>query len=106
MMLLTKEIKSAAEKQYPLGSTFDQKVVAKFFDPCGSWSWYLMNIDPADNSYAWGIVKGFEVEAGSFSIDELQAHKGRLGIGIERDLSFCPMPAREVWEKLNRDEHI
>lgn len=98
---MTKEIKTLAEKQYAKGSDLDgQNVVAKFFDPCGSWSWYLMNLDPEDGVYCWGIVSGFEVEMGSFSLDELRAVKGPLGLGIERDLSFRPTPAREVWEKL------
>jgi hypothetical protein len=33
MKLMTKAITKAAQKQYPLGSSFDQKIVAKFFDP-------------------------------------------------------------------------
>ena len=107
MKLLTKEIKRKAEKQYLGGSSLDsQNVVAKFFHPTGSWTWYLMNLDPRDNSYAWGIVKGYEIEMGSFSMTELQEYRGRFGLGIERDLYFRPMPAREVWDKLNRGEHI
>jgi hypothetical protein len=43
---------------------------------------------------------------GSFSLSELQSVKGALGLGIERDLHFTPMPASELWEKLNRGEHI
>ena len=106
MKLMTKAIEQAAQKQYPLGSSFEQKVVAKFFDPCGSWTWYLMNQDPKDPDYLWGIVKGFEVETGSFSLSELQNVRTRFGLGIERDLHFKPMPAKEVWEKLNEGKHI
>ena len=82
------------------------KELIKFFNPTGAWTWYLMNLDPKDNSYAWGIVKGHEIKMGSFSMTELQEYRGRFGLGIERDLSFRPMPAREVWDKLNRGEHI
>ena len=108
MKLLTAEIKKKAEKQYTLGADMDkQQVVAKYFDPCGSWTWYLMNIDPENNmGYAWGIVSGFEVETGSFSLQELSEFKGKMGIGIERDLWFKPMPATEVWQKLLAGEHI
>lgn len=106
MMLMTKEISKKAQAQYPKGSDFNQMVVAKFFDPCGSWSWYVMNQCPEDPDYLWGIVNGFEVECGSFSLSELQAVKGPLGIGIERDLHFKPMLAKEVWEKLLAGQHI
>jgi hypothetical protein len=106
MKLMTKEIAKKAQSQYPHGSDMTQQVVAKFFDPCGSFTWYVMNQDPQDPDYLYGIVKGFEVEAGSFSLSELQAIKGRFGLGIERDLHFEPRPAIEVWEKLNEGKHV
>jgi hypothetical protein len=106
MKLMTKAIEQAARKQYALGSSEDQLVVAKFFDPCGSWTWFLMNQDPEDPSYLWGIVKGHEVEMGSFSLDELQAYKSRWGLGIERDYHFRPRPAKEVWDALQKGEFI
>ncbi len=106
MELLTKEIAEQLQKQYQRGSDMEQLVVAKFFDPCGSWTWYAMNQDPEDPSYLWGLVKGFEVEMGSFSLDELQGYKGPLNIGIERDLFFKPLPAKEVWERLLKGEHV
>lgn len=107
MKLLTKQIKAQAEKQYPLGSDLEkQKVVAKFFDPTGSFTWYLLNIDPEDEGYAWGIVKGHAVEMGSFSLLELQEYKGRFGLGIERDAWFEPVNAGELWQKLIKGEHV
>ena len=107
MKLMTKEIETRAKAQYPKGNDLEsQKVVAKFFDPCGSWSWYLMNEDPEDPDYLWGIVKGFEVEIGSFSLSEIQTTRNKLGIGIERDKFFTPMRAKDVWEKLLRGEHV
>jgi hypothetical protein len=107
MQLMTKTIEHAAQAQYPKGSDLeDQKIVAKFFDPTGSWSWYVMNQDPEDPDYLWGIVKGFEVEIGSFSLSGLQNTKVRFGLGIERDLYFTPKPAREVWEKLLAGKHV
>jgi hypothetical protein len=103
---MTKEIEQAARKQYPLGSSFDQKIVAKFFDPTGSWTWYLMNQDPEEPDYLWGIVNGFEIEMGSFSLSELQSVRGKFGLGIERDIHFRPMPVRELWEKLHEGKHV
>ena len=43
---MTKEITRAAQKQYPQGSSVEQKVVAKLFDPTSQWTWYLMNRAP------------------------------------------------------------
>jgi hypothetical protein len=63
---------SERRSQYPRGSDMEQKIVAKFFNPTGSWTWYLMNQDPDDPDYLWGIVKGFEVEIGSFSLSDLR----------------------------------
>ena len=105
MKLMTKAIQEQAEKQYDEGSDMEQNVVAKYFDPMGSWKWFLMN-KKKDDSYCWGIVKGFEVEMGSFSIDELESIKLPLGMKIERDLYFEPMKAKDVWDRLNRGEHI
>jgi len=107
MKLMTKAIEKAAQAQFPLGSEMgNQKVVAKFFNPMGSWTWYVMNQDPKDPDYLWGIVKGFEIEMGSFSLSELQSTRNNFDIGIERDLHFTPMPAKEVWDRLHAGEHI
>lgn len=107
MMLMTKAITAAAQKQYPLGSDLDkQKVVAKFFTPWGDWTWYVMNQDPKDPNYLWGIVKGFAVEMGSFSLSELETVTGPFGLKVERDLYFTPMPAKEVWNALHEGKHI
>ena len=97
MKLMTKEL----EKQFPpLYSTDgkepkDVRIVVKFFDPCGSWTWYGIEFDPVDRVF-FGLVKGFEVELGYFSLDELQSFKGRMGLGIERDLYFGEHTLAEV----------
>ena len=101
MKLLTKKITEQPQKQYKKGDNIDdQMIVAKFFNPMGSWTWYLMNLHE-DKDYAWGIVDGFAVEMGSFSMSELQSTKLPLGLGIERDILFQPIQARQLWEELN-----
>ena len=105
MKLLTKSIKSAAEKQFSRESHMDQDVVAKFFNPCGAGTWYLMNKDPED-SYYWGIVNLHALEIGSFDINELQELQLPFGLGIERDLSFKPIKASELYSKLQNGEHV
>ena len=105
MKLLTKKIKEQATKQYSKKSDMDQMVVAKYFDPAGSWKWYLMNMHK-DDDYCWGIVKGYAVEMGSFSMKELEEFPVRFGLTIERDLYFEPVKASFIWEKLNKGEWV
>ena len=99
---MTKEIQKKAVKQFDEGSDMEQQVVAKFFDAMGSWKWFLMNMDGSDEDYCWGIVKGHEVEMGSFSLKELQSMSPR----IQRDLYFEPKKASEIWEQLNKGEWV
>ena len=107
MKLITKEIAKKAQAQFKHGSSLsNQQVVAKFFTPAAGWTWYLMNQDPDDTDYLWGIVKGFELEMGSFSLSELESVKLPGGLGVERDKFFKPMLAEEVWRKLQKGEHI
>ena len=107
MELFTKEIIEKAKSQYSLGSDMDsQMVVAKYFNPTGRGAWYLMNIDPDDLDYCWGIVELFEVETGSFCRSELENIKVEFGLGIERDLYFEPVNAKELWEKLMKGIHV
>ena len=100
MKLLTKEIKEQATKQYDDGSDMEQMVVAKYFNPIGNGTWYLMNLAD-DEDYAWGIVDMFAIEMGSFSMRELQSIQLPLNMGIERDKYFEPIKASELWKELN-----
>lgn len=101
MKLFTKAIEAKARSQFPLGSDLEkQVVVAKFFNPTGLGTWFLMNQDPSDPDYCWGIVQLFEIEVGSFSKTELVSYRGRFGLGIERDLHFEEINAKELLEKL------
>ena len=74
------------------------KIIAKFFDPCSQWTWYATEYDPEDRLF-FGLVRGHEVEMGNFSLDELEGVKGRLGLGIERDLHFGEHTLAEAMEK-------
>lgn len=101
MELFAKEIIEKAKSQYHLGAEIEsQMIVAKFFNPAGVGTWYLMNMDPDDEDYCWGIVNLFETEMGSFSKSELENFKSPLGLGIEKDLYFVPINAKELWGKL------
>ncbi len=61
----------------------------KFFDPCGSWSWFAYEWDEKAD-ICFGFVKGCEDELGDFSLAELAEVKGPLGIGIELDTHWTP----------------
>jgi hypothetical protein len=101
MKLFTKAIEAKAQEQFPLGSDMEkQVVVAKFFNPTGAGTWWLMNQDPNDPDYCWGVVHLYETEVGSFSKSELVSYRGRFGLGIERDLHFEEVNAKELFDKL------
>ena len=64
-------------------------VHVKLFDPTGSWTWFITEFDPAENT-AFGLVNGHEAEVGYIDLNELANARGRLGIGIEIDMHFKP----------------
>jgi hypothetical protein len=102
MKLLTKEL----EQKFPkLNATENKKpedveIIAKFFDPCGSWTWYATEGMREGNDFIFfGFVRGFENEFGNFGLKELESVKSRLGLGIERDLHFGKHMLSEAIEK-------
>jgi len=100
MELFTKEIEKLAEAQYNLGSNLEKQiVVAKFFNPTGAGTWFLINKEENSN-YCWGICHIFEWEIGSFLKSDLENYRGKFGLCIERDLNFEEVNAQELWNKL------
>lgn len=100
MKLLTKAI----EKKLPaLRSTAnipaeEKLVVAKFFHPFSTATWFAVEYDPASRTF-FGYAKIQEGEWGHFSLDELESAKIR-GIGVERDLWFKPTQFKNIEESL------
>ena len=70
------------------------QALVKFFTPDSNWTWYASEFDRED--ICFGLVIGWEAEFGYFSISELEAARGPLGMPIERDLHFEPAPLREL----------
>ena len=95
MKLLTKAILKQLPPLYKTEAQTDPVLRVKFFDPCGSWTWYASEFDPASGEF-FGLVVGHEREIGYFSLAELQAYRGPLGLGIERDLYFTPCKMSEI----------
>ena len=87
MKLLTKEIVKSFAKVGSQQDVRDPIVIAKFFDPTGSWTWYATEYSPQSRVF-FGLVDGFEKEWGSFSLDELENTTTRMGLGIARDRYF------------------
>jgi hypothetical protein len=69
----------------------------KLFDPAGSWTWYLLEAD-RETGEAFGLVKGFEVELGYISLEELAGVHCAFGLLIERDIHFEPTPLSKLRE--------
>lgn len=68
--------------------------LAKFFTPDSGWTWYAIEFDGEDVFF--GLVSGFEIELGYFTLAELERVRGPLGLPIERDLWFEPQSLREL----------
>ena len=69
---------------------FDPVPVVKLFTPDAGATWLLTEIDPDDDSRAFGLCdlgQGFP-ELGYVSLEELATVRGRLGLCVEQDLHF------------------
>lgn len=77
--------------------------VVRLFNPCGAGTWLLTEIEPGTDNIAWGLADlGCECpEFGTIDLDELRAHKGPLGLGIERDLYWSPRAPISEYVKLS-----
>jgi hypothetical protein len=89
--------------------------IVKFFTPDSNWTWYaseasVMLTDgtyhpiaeiPADDvriesTIFFGLVSGFELEFGYFTLEELSETHGGLGLPVERDRHFQPKTLEEL----------
>ena len=88
MKLITEELKKRFLEIGDQSETKNPLIVAKFFDPVGSATWYATKYAKETN-ICYGYVTGLVYdEWGSFSITELEAIKRPLSLGIERDITF------------------
>jgi hypothetical protein len=94
MQLLTNELKAKLPKLYATEDEQDPICHVKFFTPDSSWSWYVTEFDGTDIFF--GYVCGLSNELGYFSLAELEATTGAMGLHIERDISFTPTKLSEV----------
>lgn len=90
MQLLTKELETEFKRIGSQEELNDPLVVARFFNPTGAGTWLATEYSPEDKIF-FGFVSIFGNECdewGSFSLDELESFRGRMGLGIERDKYF------------------
>ncbi len=86
---------------YSMEDEEDPLCQIKLFTPDANWTWYVIEIDDA-NDLCFGYVVGLENELGYFTISELEGVRGALGLPVERDLSFTPTLLSEV-QRLHHD---
>lgn len=63
----------------------------KLFTPDANFTWYIIELSKNDMNTCYGYVQGLENELGYFTLEELEAIHGPLGLAVERDLSFKPI---------------
>ena len=105
MKLITKELIQRFNEVGDQSEIEDPIVVAKFFDPVGSATWYATQYNDT-TKIAYGYVSGLAYdEWGTFSFVELASIKRPLGLGIERDLYFKEQPISACITK-NRTQEL
>lgn len=96
MQLITKQIRKQLEANYLEAQAaetsernFDPRPVVKLFNPVGSQTWLITEIEPGTNN-AFGLCdmgQGYP-ELGYVSIDELAKLKLYFDMKVERDIHF------------------
>ncbi|PBC07319.1 DUF2958 domain-containing protein [Mesorhizobium sp. WSM3859] len=108
MILITDDLCARLLANGASDTEADHFPVVKLFDPTGPATWLLSELD-ADGDTLFGLCDlgfGFP-ELGSVSLAELQSVKGRLGLGIERDLFFqARFPLSVYAEAARHARHI
>lgn len=70
----------------------------KWFDPCGSFTWYVLEYDPTDDLVFAFVTSSQcpEGELGYVSVEEIRKVRNRMGLRIERDLYWIPRTLGEI----------
>jgi hypothetical protein len=76
----------------------DPIIHVKYFNPCGSETWYIMELDKETGDTFGFFTSSMcrEGEMGYASIPELADIVLRFGLGIERDIHWKPTPLSKV----------
>ena len=105
MDLLPIELLELLESQHGRkeGKQHDELVLTRFFTPDANWSWYPVSAkrDPeSDDVEFFGIAETLNIELRCFWLSELNQVFPTLGIPVERDSSWAPIPLFRLLEDL------
>jgi hypothetical protein len=100
MDLLPKALRKQVPPLYATEHDEDPMVWCRFFYPFSTWSWYVTEFDGDDTFF--GLVEGFEVELGYFSLSEMVKTREAKGCPIERDVRFQPCPLSKIRADIER----
>ena len=108
MQLLTNAIKKALPALYATESTpcENKEIIVRFFNPLGNQSWEICEGDEEDGDWRFfgKCDLGFGTpEWGYVMLSELEAVKGQLGIGIERDICVGSFSLHPEWKDLEAE---
>jgi hypothetical protein len=102
MQLLTNSLRKQLPPLYSQEALgFNALARVKFFTPDSNWSWYASEFDGKDTFF--GLVDGFELELGYFSLSELKQVRGNFGLPIERESYFKPTPLQIIYDHLKAE---
>ena len=77
----------------------DRTMLLKWFTPDSSWSWYVIEYDPAER-LCFGLVDGLGQELTYFSLDQIEHLRGPHGLPVERDPDFSPTPLSDLFPEM------
>lgn len=98
MELIPKEIKEQIPKLYDTEDQKDPIVFCKLF--LDGWTWFITELS-IDGDICFGyVVSPFERELGYFSLNEISEIKGSLGLSVELDDHFTPVPLSKIKKTL------
>lgn len=93
MMLLPSSLRRTLPPIYATQNDLDPLARVRLFTPWSlgavGWAWHIIEFDGEDECF--GLVEGFEIELGSFSLKELGSITGPMGLRVERDHHFRPV---------------
>ncbi len=87
MKLLTKALEKRFAAVGRQEHAADPIVIAKYFHPFSSMTWYATEYDPENRTFFGWVENGDCSELGYFSLDEIESVRVR-GLAMERDLHF------------------
>ena len=97
--LMTKELGKTIPPLYANDGADDPDAVlahVKLFTPFSNWTWYITEWD-AETGECFGLVDGFEMELGYFSLGEMAEATVLGGVpAVERDLYWKPQTLGEI----------